>query len=274
MAVTIVERYGSRLETAGAQIDAERLFVIFGATDAAEAIAALAGDVDASSYQGIWKSSVALTEQINNTTWYGAVKYQTPTPSNQTDPANLPTPVPSITFSTTGGTQHINNSFQITASSGQVPSDTGNAINFDGENVNGVDIFVPGFEFEYTRYYEGSAFGNAEIAVIKEITGCVNSDIFGPWIIGEVLFLGATGRRRMVAGVEGMWEVTYKFSAQDNESGIVVGSLPPVNKLGWEYLEIQYDNAPDSTTQRRVKVPVAVLVHRVYKLAAFAALGI
>lgn len=274
--VTIVERFNSRQETAGATIEAERLFVLFGdpGTTPADAIAALAGDVDAATYNGIRASSYTLGEQINNTTWYGSVKYSTQTPNSTTDPAELPTPVPSISVSTSGGTQHINNSLQIVDSAGVVPTDTGNAINFDGENINGMDVIVPVLHFQYKRFYAPGDFGNAEIAVIFATTGKVNNDIFGPWIIGEVLFKGAAINRQLVAGVEGMWEVVYSFEAQQNKSGIVIGDLAAVNKLGWEYLEVQYDNKPDTTTGRRVKVPIGVLVHRVYELAAFADLDI
>ncbi len=102
------------------------------------------------------------------------------------------------------------------------------------------------------------------------LTACVNNDAFKGFAPGEVLFLGASGTQR---GQED-WEITFKFAASPNATGLVIGEITGINKKGWEYLWVRYADAEDTTAKVLVKKPIAVYVEQVYPMAAFAGLGI
>ena len=88
-----------------------------------------------------------------------------------------------------------------------------------------------------------------------------------------MLFLGASGSRRGT-GVDSDWEITFRFAASPNASGISVGPISGISKKGWEYLWVRYADAEDAGSQAIVKRPVAAYVERVYDQGNFSALGI
>ena len=87
---------------------------------------------------------------------------------------------------------------------------------------------------------------------------------------GECLFLGASGSKR---GEED-WEITFRFAASPNRTGITVGDITGIAKKGWEYLWVRYADAEDAAAKALVKKPVAVYVEKVYEDGDFSGLGI
>ena len=85
---------------------------------------------------------------------------------------------------------------------------------------------------------------------------------------GEVLFLGASGSQRG----EDDWEITFRFAASPNVTGLTIGDIEGIDKKGWEYLWVRYADAEDEKVL--VKQPIAVYVERVYDEGNFAGLGI
>lgn len=272
MAATVVERYGSRTEALGDTASATRLFVIFGAADAAEAMAALAANVDSQTYAGLPRIRFELTEQANNETWFATCEYETFTPNTATEPDELPTPEPTMAFDTAGGTQNIRSDIarSIHMAPGKPEPANAEAINWDGETVNGVDIVAPVFNFEFTRYYLPEDFNANAVAALS---GMVNDDTFQGFDAGSVLFLGATGRRKQINGIEGMWEVTYKFAHQPNVVR-AVGAITGIAQPGWDYLEVKYSKEQDLGNNKILPVAEAAIVHRVYFQADFSSLGL
>ncbi len=98
----------------------------------------------------------------------------------------------------------------------------------------------------------------------------VNSDNFEGYQPGEVLFMGASGQKRG----DTRWEVTFKFAASPNRTGIVAGSSSGIAKNGWDYLWVQYGEDVDNAVKVRIKKPVAVFIEEVYNSAPFSILGI
>ena len=85
---------------------------------------------------------------------------------------------------------------------------------------------------------------------------------------GEVLFLGASGSQRG----EDDWEITFRFAASPNVTGLTVGPITGIAKRGWEYLWVRYSDAEDQHVL--VKQPIAAYVEKVYDEGNFAGLGI
>ncbi len=96
----------------------------------------------------------------------------------------------------------------------------------------------------------------------------MNNAAFKGFAVGEVLFLGASGSQR---GADD-WEITYRFAASPNVTGLAVGPISGINKKGWEYLWVRYADAEDQNVL--VKQPIAAYVEQVYELGNFSTLGI
>lgn len=81
---------------------------------------------------------------------------------------------------------------------------------------------------------------------------------------------GASGSKRG----EDDWEITFRFAASPNKTGLTVGDIVGINKKGWEYMWVRYADAEDAAAKAIVKKPVAVSVEKVYEEGDFSTLGI
>ncbi|MBC7077795.1 MAG: hypothetical protein H5T92_05745 [Synergistales bacterium] len=85
-----------------------------------------------------------------------------------------------------------------------------------------------------------------------------------------MLFLGASGSKR---GEED-WEITFRFAASPNATGLTVGEITGIAKKGWEYLWVRYADDVDDDAKVLVKRPIAVYVEQVYQYGDFSQLEI
>ena len=111
-------------------------------------------------------------------------------------------------FDTAGGTQHITQSLQTLgkyAPPGKVAPDFKGAIGVTHDNVEGVDITVPVYNFSETHYIASELVTLAYKATLFSLTGKVNKHVFRGFAPGEVLFVGASGAKRG----EKDWEITW-----------------------------------------------------------------
>lgn len=267
MAATIAELFAGRTETIGSRARAEIGYAVFDAVDE-DAVRTLAQAAIAPGYQGLLLSNLTIEERINATTWKVRATYEAPQ-------VVVPeTPEPTFAFDTGGGTQHITQSLGTRGRYGPAASaDLAGAIGFDGQNVNGVDITVPVYQFTETHHFVPEAITQAFKIGLMATTGTVNTAPFRGFAAGEVLFLGASGSRKGLA-VDDPWEISFKFAAQPNQSALSVGSITGIAKYGWDYLWVQYAPDVDPTAKVLVKKPVAVYVEKVYPDGNFTALGI
>ncbi len=83
-----------------------------------------------------------------------------------------------------------------------------------------------------------------------------------------MLFQGASGSQR---GQED-WEITFSFAASPNATGLTMGDITDIDKKGWEYLWVRYQDAEDEDVL--VKQPAAAYVEQVYPYGDFSLLGI
>jgi hypothetical protein len=191
--------------------------------------------------------------------WKGTVTYGSVDPDDYT-----------TSFDTTGGSQHVTQTLQTIFSTPGAPNMQG-AIGYDGQNVNGVDIIVPVYNFSETHFKTKLFVNSSYRNLLAAMTGSVNDASFRGHAGGEVQFKGASGQ--LVTTETGQkWQLTYNFAVSPNRTNITVGSFTIASKLGWDYLWVLYGDKVD--TGRLVQQPIAAYVERLYPFADFSDLGI
>ncbi len=287
---TLTERIESRNRSGGS---VTRRFRLVGTSDDVEALAQLLAATPAT-YDGLTRESNPTIEPIyvdetgDVGEWDCTVKYN---PSSgrvrvfDTTPTEIGEVVLAIDM--TGGTQHI---LQSLATSARIPAATApdykGAIGVTKDAVDGCDIIIPVFNFTAMKVFSGNAPASLpDIGDLYQLTGKVNDSPFtitgslsnpgGPqttlrFQAGEVVFRGPSigGAEREDGGIE----IQFGFSAAENRENITVGPLSGIDKKGWEYLWIRYQDEVDEDRNALVKRPVAAYVEKVYREGPFALL--
>ncbi len=267
MPATLHELFAGRTETLGSKPKAEIAYVALGAVDEAEVRATALAQIP-ETYEGLNRSTITLDERLNATTWKVVASFEAPEPQQQDNPEST------FAFDTGGGTQHITQSIETVGAYGPSASNAlGGAIGYDGQNVGGVDITVPVYQFSETHYIAPQLITQAYKMTLMGLTGAVNNSPFRGFAPGEVLFLGASGTRRGV-DPDDRWEIAYKFAASPNQNDLAVGDITGIAKRGWDYLWVQYGDDVDPTAKVLIKKPIAAYVEQVYPMADFGPLGI
>jgi hypothetical protein len=266
--ITLREKIDSRASETGQNPSVTLLFLLEGTSDDLSA-KTLAWNSTPTMYDGLVRQSLGIEPEWVDTNaldgrWLVTVRYG----SSTEDP---PTGDSTFSFDTGGGTQHITQSLQTIAKypAGSAPDFKG-AIGVTHDNVEGVDITVPVYQFSETHYLADAVVTPAYRGTLFQITGKVNSGSFRGLAPGECLFLGASGSKRG----QGDWEITFRFAGSPNVTGLTVGPIGGINKKGWEYMWVRYADSEDDDAKVLVKKPVAVYIEKVYESASFAGLGI
>jgi len=146
-----------------------------------------------------------------------------------------------------------------------------------GHTIAGLDIDAPTYAWSETFYLAIGLVTGAYKAMLYAVAAApVNKYAFRGFQAGEVKFKGASGQQR---GEED-WAVTFKFEASPNATGLSIvaidGSpkITGINKKGWEYLWVLYDEALDANAKRLAPEPIGAYVAQVYGESDFALLGI
>jgi hypothetical protein len=263
MSIAVHEKWESRETTEGESPSVDLVYIIRGTDDDLAAKEALA-EASPVFYDGLVRQSLHI-ERVAEDIWEGSARYG-PLQPRQTGDSTYQ-------FDTGGGTQHITQSLQTVgryAPPGKTAPDFQGAIGVTHDNVEGVDITVPVYNFSETHYLSDAAVTPAYKATLFFLTGKVNGGPFRGFQMGEVLFLGASGSKR---GTED-WEITFRFAASPNVAGLVVGDIGGISKRGWEYLWVRYADAEDMASGTLVKRPIAAYVEQVYPYGDFGGLGI
>ena len=272
MPVTVLEKSDSRQSTleekpqlgvVPAQV--ERGYVISGTDDDVVAKSSLAAATP-SLYDGLVRQTLQI-EPVGPGIWEGTVRYGQA--ENQQSQAGEST----FSFDTGGGTQHITQSLQTIGRYPNNAPDFGGAIGVTHDNVEGVDITIPVYQFSETHYLPASVVTPAYRGTLFYLTGKVNSGSFRGLQPGECLFLGASGSRRGTSADDD-WEISFRFAGSPNVSGLQVGSIGGINKKGWEYMWVRYQDAEDEDAKVLIKKPIAVYIEKVYEQANLGGLGI
>ena len=289
MSITVEEKYDSRQSTTGDNAQVTMTYIASGSDDDL-AIKSAVESFAPETYDGLPMQSVQI-EPISEEYWDASVRYadaSSPTSSGSSTPdpgSNEYT----YNFDTMGGTQHITQSLGTVSSyaDSSIPSapDFHGAIGVSNTNgnaeVQGVDVTVPIYNFSETHYLTVEQVTPEYKGTLFQLTGKVNNAAFRGLAAGECLFLGASGTLHGTESTsgggtseDGDWEITYRFAASPNKTGITIGSITGIAKKGWEYLWVRYADVEDTTAMVIVKKPVSVYVEKVYDDGDFAALGI
>jgi len=267
--ITVEELQDSREIVTGANASATFRYIVRGTADESEALIALR-DASPSSWGTLVRASRQVrpifveVEQPERCIWEGTVSYAK---YSRSEPPATGDSV--FSFDTGGGTQHITQSLATTGVYPPGADRHGGAIGVTGEGrIEGVDITVPIYNFSETHYIAAEEVTLGYKLTLASLTGKVNDAPWKGFSGGEVLFLGASGSRR---GTED-WEITFRFAASPNRTGITIGSITGISKKGWEYLWVLYETVEGD--EGAVKRPKAVYVEQVYEYANFALLGI
>jgi len=219
MPVTVTEKWESRETTLGEESSVDLLYTIRGTDDDVAAGAALMA-ASPVLYGGLIRQGTHI-ERIAESAWEGSVRYGKLDPPDTGDS--------SFSFDTGGGTEHVTQALATVgtyAALGQSAPDFKGAIGVTPDSVAGVDITVPVYNFSETHYLDTATVTAAYKAALFALTGTVNNASFKGFAAGEVLFQGASGSLRS----QDDWEISFKFAASPNVTGLVVGESPASTK--------------------------------------------
>lgn len=179
----------------------------------------------------------------------------------------------SLAWDTTGGTEHRTQAIseRVYGTDGiQGGVDFGGAINISGTSVQGIDVVVPSMRYTETWIMPLSIGLSYEyVADVFKATGTVNELRFRAFAPGEALF---TGARAQWSGDQPYVPVTFEWICRPNDSEYELKGMPPVSKLGWEYVWIVYEN--DNVGNTLVKTPKFYVFDKLYKSSDFSKLRI
>ncbi len=252
--------------------DSSSAELVYKILDTLDAFAAL-GLLDSTAPEGIALDDIDLFHrslQIDpegHHCWRGTASYK----KQSKEKPELQTNESSYQFETGGGNMHITHSLSTIQSlrrGGGPIIDFKQAIGFNGDEVAGCDIIAPAFSFSETHVLPAAAVTGAYKLALFAATGKVNNASFKGFAAGEVLFLGAAGSKRG----DGDWEITYRFAASANATGMTIGGISGINKKGWEYLWMYFTD--ETSGGKEIKIPEQVCIEQVYALHNFATIGI
>jgi hypothetical protein len=142
--------------------------------------------------------------------------------------------------------------------------------NGDQIDVQGVEIYVPTKSFSLKCRFPPSIFTPAyENAIYLCTVAPVNQSPFYGYQAGELLFKGSTGGYK--SGDE-YGEISFKFDASPNMTGLSVGDIGGIEKKGWEQVDIVREVQKQGSSL--IPKAVGVYVHQVYHASDFSILGI
>jgi hypothetical protein len=268
MAVIISENYASREFTLGRQRSREIVYDVLG-TDDETVVEAQVRATAPPVYGGLGIEDVECVPvevdagDAHRGIWKVRVKYQYDDDGSE------------FTFDTGGGTAHVTQALETVAryappGPASCP-DTLGAIGASGDRVEGADIVVPSYQFtERHRIADAVVMGGYK-GTLFNLTGRMNDAPFKSLDTGECLFLGASGQKR---GFDSFWDILYRFAGSPNATGLAVGDITGIAKLGWDLLDIQYAEFADLFAFHLVQRPIGVQVQRVYRFGDFSAMAI
>ncbi|MCL2645587.1 MAG: hypothetical protein FWD61_01115 [Phycisphaerales bacterium] len=267
MAISVQEKFESRQSSLGDGASVELAFVVAGTDDDLAAKQSLRAATPVW-YDGLVRQSLNI-EPVGPLLWDGKVRYGRMEQQPETGESTF-------TFDTGGGTQHITQSIQTVGRYPNSAPDFGGAIGVTHESVEGVDITIPVYQFSETHYLPAAVVTAPYRGQLFYLTGKINSASFRGCAAGECLFLGASGSQRTKGQsvYDGDWEISFKFAASPNATGLRVGTISGISKRGWDYMWVRYQDAEDEDSKELIKKPVAVYIESVYESANFAGLGI
>ena len=179
------------------------------------------------------------------------------------------------TFDTSGKTKHVTQGIEHIASyvpSGETAIDHKGAIGVTDDSVNGVD--VPDRAYKWTEVWQlpAGSYGFVYSTILGELTGRTNYSYFRGFPAYTVQFSGGSGGGLSSDGT--LREFSYSFEVSPSESGLTVGDITGISKVGWDYMSVRYEIGDDTSANKTTPKPIQADVDRVLYAFNFTMLGI
>lgn len=263
MTITVKERWDSRAAQSGLRPTVELRFTVRGTDNDVDAHAELEAQAPLI-YRGLVRQDTSI-ERIAEDAWLGIAVY------SPIEPLEVGSVV--LEFDTGGGSVHITQSLSTVASyalPGETAPDFKGAINATKDSVDGVDIDAPAMKATCRIALLPEDYSDSYVATLSYLAKKVNNAPFKGWAAGEVRFDAGVVTKNGSDKVE----IMLSFLISPNATGLTVGEITGIDKDGWDYLWVLYEDSVDADAHWLPKQPVAVYVERVYDRADFSALGI
>lgn len=179
-----------------------------------------------------------------------------------------------FSFEIGGGVQRITQSLKTVnkyAPDGLQAPDHKGAIGVTKDGVEGCEINLPTFSFSETHYYAADTVTNDWVDNLEKLAWTTNDSSWRHHEAGEILFTGCRGSFMEKEG-EGVWQVAFNLIKQRNKENQTIGDINGIDKKGWEYLWVLYEETEDTDAKRLAKRPVAVYIEQVYEEGDFSTL--
>ncbi len=290
---TIAEKPDSRSterDAAGVLVGVTLQYLITGVSDDATAEGLVLGAA-ASSYRGLSRHRIRVTpEWADETTgeghWQAEVEYRRPeSVQPQVGEVEVEIDIGEEPF-------HITQSLstaQAYAPSGETAPDFKGAINVGDDGVGGVDTTAPVMRVSVSVYRAAASVTSAYIATCYGLAAKTNS---GPFTITEKKYVGgeltsgnsytfAAGELRLtrvhkpsLSANGEMYVMGYEFHASPNATGLSVGPITGIDKLGQQLLWAHNVRVRDDAAKRIARRPIAAYVENIRYAADFSPLGL
>jgi len=239
-----------------------------GTDDYEEAFAALVAQ-SPNSLGPLARMSLRVEPTEASSHWDGSVRYGTrqgQAPPEEADPT--------FTMDIGTATTHITQSLETVNSytaAGVRASDRKQVIGGkpDG-SVDGVDKLIAQASWTETHYLPKSRVNRAYFLTLYNLVARMNAGTFRNFARGEVIYIGGTLTKRRSAPD---WECQFKFLPLPNATGLEVGDITGIEKLGHDYLWVYYEVEKIlSDPPIMVTIPKEVLVERLYTFGDYNAM--
>lgn len=271
MAITVNEAVSQRKANIK---EAERHYVILGATDEVTAYNALYAAVPVI-IGGLPINIPSITVEETFTNVYaGEAKWSFKDKDSGQDANKF-----SVSFDVGGQTTHITQSKSTVntyLAAGAKKFDYKGAINVQEDGtVDGCDIIVPAITFQIDYTVLPSLITESYTAMLALVCGRTNNATYKGFAAGELLLNKVSGQRRD----RDNWDISFGFLVSKNRTDLMVGTIGPISKKGWEYMWARYarQQLKDPTTEKVIgtcKQPVQVYIEKVYDDTDYSVLNI
>lgn len=193
--------------------------------------------------------------------WVATCSYGPREPKEAGDPPDFSF---DISTDTTKITQSLATLGKYPTSGGSAAPDLKGAINWNGEEAEGVDIILPKCTLSYKVIVAAEDMTDEFQRNLSYAVGTTNNGTWKGYAAGELLVTGISGRYRYK---EFDWELAFTIAVSKNKSGLTVGGISGIDKPGWAYLWVKYKKSVSGAN--KITVPEHVYVERVYDESDF-----
>ncbi len=247
--MSVAEKYNSRRQVRGLQPVQEVGYLMVGYGDENEAIDAMLAFAPATWFIGAielppWNpEATAIADDI----WEGKMTY------------GFGSIEQTISFDTSGGKAKVTQSLntQIFPADGVEAPDFQGAIGVTKSGVEGAEVVEPALSFTVKKTLAAETVTTGFVKALSDLTGNYNNDTFMGFEEGEVRFDGASGDQKQIGQPV---DVSFKFTRSKNVTDLTVAGISGINKLGWQYLWVLYEEQEDDTAHFMVQRAIAVYI--------------